>query len=172
MAEPFLAEIKMFGGNFPPRGYAFCDGQVQSIAQNTALFSLVGTFYGGNGQTTFALPDLRDRTPMSSGNGPGLTPRVVGESDGSSTVSLIATEMPLHTHSLAASSSSGSSDNPSGASFGTIGRGRAPIYSSTAPSVQMSPTGIGGGGQPHNNRQPYLGLYFIIALQGVFPPRN
>lgn len=172
MAEPFLAEIKMFGGNYPPRGYAFCDGQLLNISQNTALFSLLGTAYGGNGQTTFGLPGLRDRTPMGWGSGPGLTPRVLGENFGASTVSLILSELPSHTHPLAASSSSGSSDSPSSAFFGTIGRGRAPIYSSTAPTVQMSPTGIGGGGQPHNNRQPYLGMYFIIALEGIFPPRN
>ena len=172
MSDPFIAEIKMFAGNFPPRGYAFCDGQLLAIAQNTALFSLLGTNYGGNGTSTFGLPDLKNRTPMGWGNGPGLTPRVIGEMGGVSNVTLISSEMPQHTHSLAASSSSGSSDNPSGTSFGTIGRGRTAIYSSTAPSVQMSPTGIGGGSQPHNNRQPYLGLYFIIALQGVFPPRN
>ena len=172
MADPFVAEIKMFGGNFPPRGYAFCDGQLLAIAQNTALFSLVGTIYGGNGQSTFGLPNLRDRSPMGWGNGPGLTNRSIGESDGSPTVTLLSSEIASHTHVLPATSSSGSSDNPNGARFGTNGRGRSPIYSSTAPSVPMSPTDLGGGSQPHTNRQPYAAIYFIIALQGIFPPRN
>ena len=173
MSEPFLGEIKMFAGNFAPRGYAFCSGQLIPIAQNTALFSLLGTQYGGNGQTTFALPDLQNRTPMFWGQGPGLTPRSIGESSGSSNVTLITQQITQHIHQQSASGTvSGDQTSPANNAFGILGRGRPQVYSTTAPNVQMLPTAIAGGGQPHNNRQPYLGITFIIATQGIFPARN
>ena len=172
MSQPFVGEIKMFGGNFAPRNYAFCNGQLLSIAQNTALFSLLGTNYGGNGTTTFGLPNLQNRTPMFWGQGPGLTDRTIGEIGGESNVTLITSEMAQHNHTMPASTSSGTDGSPNSEAFGTLGRGRTGIYSSTAPTVQMAPTTISGGGQPHNNRQPYLGITFIIALFGIFPSRN
>ncbi len=172
MAEPFVAEIKMFGGNFAPRGYAFCNGQILSIAQNTALFSLVGTTYGGNGTSTFGLPDLQGRAPMQIGQGPGLTDRVLGEKSGTPTVTLIQTQMPQHIHNVAATSAASAVNDPTNNNFGTGGRGRPAFYAAQATPVPMQPTGINGGNQPHNNMQPYLAISFIIALQGVFPARN
>lgn len=172
MASPFVAEIKMFGGNFAPRGYSFCNGQLIPIAQNTALFSLIGTFYGGNGQTTFALPNMQNNAPMHQGNGPGLTPRVIGESGGSSTVTLLSTQMPQHGHTAGASTAAAGDSTPNNEGFGANGRGRPQLYAGTAPTIPMAPTNQTGGGQPHNNRQPYLGVTFIIAVQGIFPPRN
>ncbi len=173
MSEPFLGEIKMFAGNFAPRGYAFCSGQILSIAQNTALFALLGTQYGGNGQTTFALPDLQNRTPMFWGQGPGLTPRSIGESGGSSNVTLITQQITQHNHQQSANGTiAGDQPSPANNAFGVLGRGRPQVYTTTAPTVQMQPTAIAGSGQPHNNRQPYLGISFIIAVQGIFPSRN
>jgi microcystin-dependent protein len=172
MSAPFLAEIRMFGGNFAPRGWAFCNGQILSIAQNTALFALLGTTYGGNGTTNFGLPNLQDRTPMFWGDGPGLTQRFIGETSGTSSVTLISNQMTSHNHLGSGSTSSGADSSPNNETFGTLGRGRTGIYTTVAPTVQMAPTTITGGNQPHNNRQPYLGLTFIIALQGIFPSRN
>jgi microcystin-dependent protein len=173
MAEPFVAEIKMFGGNFAPRGYATCDGQILSIAQNTALFSLLGTTYGGNGQTTFALPDLRGRGPMHPGQGNGLTDHVRGELDGSPSVTLINTEMPSHTHSLSGSNVPSDIDSPSpNAVLSRSAEGA--IYAPSGGAATLNPLAlsINGGNQPHNNMQPYLAVTFIIALQGIFPPRS
>lgn len=174
MAQPFLAEIRMFGGNFAPRGNAFCNGQILSIAQNTALFSLLGTAYGGNGQTTFALPDLRGRTPIGAGQGPGLSPVSLGETSGSESVTLIATEMPAHTHAPQGASTGGTTTDPSGAVWSASigGRSPPPLYTGAANLVTMDPAGFAGGSQPHPNMQPYLAISFIIALEGVFPPRN
>lgn len=172
MSSPFLGEIKMFAGNFAPRGYAFCNGAIFSIAQNTALFSLLGTTYGGNGQTTFALPNLQDQSPMFWGQGPGLTPRVIGETGGQSSVTLLTTQIPSHSHTIGVSSSPGTESSPNSNRFAVLGRGRAPLYTSQAPSLPMAPLALAGGGTPHNNRQPYLGLYFIIATEGIFPARN
>lgn len=172
MSDPFVAEIRMFAGNFAPRNWSFCNGQLLPIAQNTALFSLLGINYGGNGQTTFGLPDLQGRTPMGRGQGPGLTDRVIGEQGGTANVSLIVSEIPSHSHTMPASTSGGADASPNNETFGVMGRGRAQIYSNVAPNVPMAPTAIGGGGQPHSNRQPYLAVTFIIALFGVFPPRN
>ncbi len=173
MASPFLAQIRIFAGNFAPRGNARCDGQILPIAQNTAVFSLLGTTYGGNGQTTFALPDLRDRVPMHTGNGPGLTQRFLGEAGGTSTVTLISAELPSHNHLANASATAGTDSSPTNENFGAGGgRGRPSIYTATAPTIPMAPASAAGGNQPHNNLQPYLGLTFIIALQGVFPARN
>ena len=175
MSDPFVAEIRMFGGNFAPRGWAFCNGQILSIAQNTALFSLLGTTYGGNGQTTFALPNLQDRSPMHQGQGPGLTDRVLGETSGSQTVTLLASEMPAHAHQPQADASASGQASPAGATWGAGGRGRPPAYAANpAPAAALSPQALAtiGGSQPHNNRSPYLGVSFIIALQGIFPSRN
>jgi microcystin-dependent protein len=158
MTDPFVGEIRLFAGNFAPRGWAFCQGQILPIAQNTALFSLLGTNYGGNGQSTFALPDLRDSVPIHAGGsgGPGLTPRLVGEVGGASTVALIEAEMPLHSH--AAASTALTTDRAAGGVPAVGGR-----YVAGSGAV---------ANQPHDNRPPYLGLSFIIALQGVFPPRG
>jgi microcystin-dependent protein len=171
MSDPFIAEIRMFGGNFAPRFWAFCNGQLLPIAQNTALFALVGTTYGGNGQTTFGLPNLLDRTPIGRGQGPGLSIRDLGEQGGAESVTLLSTQIPQHTHTVPASTSAGADVSPNNETFGIMGRGRAQIYSNVAPTVPMAPTASGGGSQPHPNRQPYLTVTFIIALSGVFPPR-
>lgn len=174
MSEPFIAEIRMFAGNFAPRGNAFCAGQIMPISQNTALFSLLGTTYGGNGQTTFALPDLRGRMPIGAGQGPGLNPVSLGETSGSETVTLITTEMPAHTHVPQGASTGGTTTDPSGGvwSASVGGRTPPPLYTGAANLVNMDPTGLAGGSQPHSNMQPYLAISFIIALQGIFPPRN
>lgn len=172
MSDPFVAEIRMFGGNFVPKGWAFCDGQLLPIAQNTALFSLLGTTYGGDGKSTFGLPDLRGRAPMHHGQGQGLTDRVVGESGGAESVTLTPAQIPSHTHNVAlpsvnttATTSDGHNNLPARTAENT--------YASTGTAVDMASAASGnsGGSQPHNNLQPYLTVSFIIALQGVFPPR-
>ena len=172
MSQPFIAEIRMFGGSFAPRGNALCNGQILSISQNTALFSLLGTTYGGNGVTTFGLPDLQGRAPMHIGQGPGLTPRSRGEQSGTPTVTLTQTQMPLHNHNIAATSAASAVNDPTNNNFGSGGRGRPAFYSAAATSVPMQPTGVNGSGQPHNNMQPNLAITFIIALQGIYPARN
>lgn len=170
MADPFVAEIRIFPFNFAPKGWAWCDGQILPLSQNTALFSLLGTTYGGNGNSNFALPDLQGRAPMHPGQGPGLSLHDLGETGGSETVTLLQSEIPVHTHSLhVVADDNGLSDAPQGAL-----PARAPIYASTGATVSMAPQVIApvGGDQPHNNLQPYLTFYFNIALQGVFPPRT
>ena len=175
MADPFVAEIRIFPFNFAPRGWALCNGQLLPISQNTALFSLLGTTYGGNGQTNFALPDLQGRAPMHPGQGPGLSLHDLGETGGSDTVTLLATELPLHAHGL--------QGNPDFADVQVPGPARVLARSQNAsayttpgskPLVQLAPQGLSpaGGSFPHNNLQPYLVLTFCIALQGVFPPRS
>ena len=175
MSEPFLAEIKMFAGNFAPRNYALCNGQLLPISQNTALFSLLGTMYGGNGQTTFGLPDLRGRAPMHQGQGPGLTDRVVGENGGEPSVSVIISEMPSHTHGAMGVAVAGDVATPANTTWASSAGGRTapPLYQS-ASNTTMNPqaVGIAGGSQPHNNLQPYLTINFIIATAGIFPARN
>jgi microcystin-dependent protein len=178
MSEPFLGEIRMFSGNFAPSGWAFCNGQQLAISQNTALFSLLGTFYGGNGTTTFALPNLTGCAPLHQGTGPGLTPRTVGETIGDVNVTLTVGEMPLHTHQAVASTDAGSIGDPTGNVWAEAPSSgphapHKPLYAS-APDVTMNVQAlpIVGGGQPHKNMQPYLALNFIIALQGIFPIRN
>jgi microcystin-dependent protein len=168
--EFYIGTLHLFGFNFAPRGWAKCDGQILSIAQNTALFSLLGTTYGGNGQTTFALPDLRGRVPLHHGQGPGLASRTMGEVGGVENVSLLPTQMPAHSHSVNASSSDGTRKNPSGAlPAGTPGS----TYDTTADVVMAANmVGVAGGGQPHQNLQPYLVLNWCICLEGVFPSRN
>lgn len=170
MSAPFVAEIRIFGFNFAPTGWATCDGQLLPISQNTALFALLGTYYGGDGKSTFALPNLKGSAPMFWGNGSGLSQRFLGEQSGSEAVTLLVSEMPVHTHTLTGSEESGNANNPSGAYFG---QGEAMF----AAAANMAPMAAGvlpvaGGSLPHNNMMPYLTLNFCIALQGVFPPRQ
>lgn len=176
MADPFVAEIRIFPFNFAPRGWAWCDGQLLPLSQNTALFSLLGTTYGGNGKSNFALPDLQGRAPMHPGQGPGLSLHDLGETGGSETVSLLESEIPAHSHSLGAQNIAlGGSVSPTG---NTLNRPASGFLftagSPTPPLVSMAPEALApaGGDQPHNNLQPYLTFYFNIALQGVFPPRT
>lgn len=170
MATPFLGSISMFGGNFAPRGYAHCQGQLLSIAQNDALFTLLGTIYGGDGVTTFALPDLRGRSPIHFGQGPGLGSYAIGESVGQEMVTLTASQLPVHTHTLGASSAPGSG-GPAG---GVWARSSATQNYAAAANVSMNAATVGssGGSQPHQNMSPFLVINFIIALEGVFPSRN
>jgi microcystin-dependent protein len=170
MASPFLAEIRIFAGNFAPRNYAFCNGQLLAISQNTALFSLLGTTYGGNGITTFALPDFQGRAPMNWGQGPGLQNYDLGQSGGQDNVTLAATELPLHNHLLNAENSAAASNLPTG---NFLAQGGENVYAAPNNLVAMNPGAVSvtGGGQPHNNMQPYLAVSFIIALAGTFPSR-
>ena len=172
MSNPFVAEIRIFAGNFAPRGWAFCNGQILPISQNTALFSLLGTTYGGNGQSTFALPNLQGSAPMHPGQGPGLSLHDLGEQSGSETVTLVVSELPSHPHTAQPKTSLGNQAVPTGKSW--AGSNIAKQYVSSAPNVQMNPAALTptGGSLPHNNMPPYLFLNFIIALQGVFPPRS
>jgi len=167
--EAFIGQIQSFGFNFAPRNWAMCNGQIMSISQNTALFSLLGTTYGGNGQTTFALPDLRGRASMHFGQGPGLSNYSIGEVSGSETVTLIITEMPMHNHTLNASSGGKLNNVPAANNFGG-----ANIYTNASLDSVMDPLEIGfaGGSQPHNNMQPYLVINWCICLNGIFPSRN
>jgi len=172
MATPYLGEIKIFAGNFAPRGYALCNGQLLSISQNTALFSIIGTFYGGNGVQTFALPDLRARAPLHWGQAPGLSPYVIGQSAGENTHTLQSNEVATHSHAFYSTSGGRGA-------VGTV-TGNSPanttsnLYSSSAANTSMSGAVIQPttASQPHENRQPLQGLNFIIALQGIFPARN
>jgi len=184
--DQFVGEIRIFAGTFAPKGWAFCDGQILQISQNAALFSLLGTTYGGNGQSTFALPNLNGRVPIGYGDGPGLTSRVEGETGGQETVTLLASEMPVHSHVVTAGTVGvpsytgvGNSDTPensypasSSKSYTTIETGNVSTkgaMNTAGSTVQLSMT---GGGQPHNNLQPYLVVRYIIALQGIYPARN
>lgn len=205
MSEPFIGEIRMVGFNFAPRGWAFCQGQLMSISQNTALFSLLGTLYGGNGQTTFGLPDLRGRGPVGMGQGPGLTDITQGEMSGTENVTLLATQMPAHNHlvqsatatvavsgpvAVPVSTTSANVASPANAVPAAPSSGGRPfaIYNSAqsgsdtmAPfnvtlngsaTVPNNETGVSGGSQPMPVRNPYLGINFVIALEGIFPSRN
>lgn len=173
MSEPFLAEIRVMPYNFAPRGWAQCDGQLMPISQNTALFSLLGTNYGGDGRVTFALPDLGARFAMGTGQGAGLSPRSVGESTGQPYVSLLSTEMPAHGHGLMAGTTPAST-SPAGNVMAPTATGGGSVYRAPGAAAPMAGGAIGtaGAGQPHENRQPYLALNFCIALQGIFPPRG
>lgn len=174
MSSPFVAEVRIFAGNFAPTGWAFCNGQLLPISQNTALFSLLGTTYGGDGKSTFALPDLQGSAPMQPGQGPGLSLRDLGETGGSETVTLLESEMPNHSHTLQAASAPSNSNTPANAGLANPAVQAVRIYGNAASLVPMAPAAItpAGGSLPHNNLQPYLTLNFIIALQGVFPPRT
>ena len=170
MADPFVAEIRIFPFNFAPKGWAWCDGQLLPLTQNTALFSLLGTTYGGDGKSTFALPDLQGRAPMHPGQGPGLSLHDLGETGGLETVTLLQSEIPAHAHALLANTDSPASRSP-------LPPGRSALQNASLqgsggpPLVAMAFQALApaGGGQPHNNLQPYLTFYFNIALQGVFP---
>jgi microcystin-dependent protein len=189
MSDQFLAEIRIFPFNFPPTGWAFCDGQLMPISQNTALFSLLGTYYGGDGKSTFALPDMQGNAPMQTGQGQGLSERFLGEMSGSETVTLLQSEIPFHTHTLSGSDADATTDNPTigpdpmtpapqlpakglwnnGTAGGLVG-----AYSTNSPGNAMmafNALSLAGGSLPHNNMQPYLTHNFCIALQGVFPQR-
>jgi microcystin-dependent protein len=169
--DAYIGEIRMFGGNFAPAGWEFCQGQLLSIAENDALFALIGTTYGGDGQTTFALPDLRGRIPIHAGQGPGLTNRVIGQVLGVESVTLTASQI-AHTHLLRVSNASGTTTDPTNA-FLAKQAASLNVYGD-APAVALNSQTIGtaGGSQPHENRQPFLAINFIISLYGVFPSQN
>lgn len=175
MADPFVAEIRIFSFNFAPNGWAFCNGQLLPISQNTALFSLVGTFYGGDGKSTFGLPNLQGSAPLAQGQGPGLSQRFLGESSGSDTITLLSAEMPIHPHTMMGSSDVADNSVPTNAMVAKpLGRGNNLYKAATTPLVPLNQFALGqtGGNQPHNNLMPYLTLNFCIALQGIFPPRT
>jgi microcystin-dependent protein len=174
MADPFVAEIRIFPFNFAPTGWATCDGQILPISQNTALFSLLGTTYGGNGQSTYALPNMQGNAPMHPGQGPGLSLHDLGETSGTQFVTLLQSEIPAHSHSLGAVGGfNGTNNDPTD---GVPAKGDAGLlpYTPAGPLITMAFEAIApaGGGLPHNNMMPFLTLNFCIALQGVFPPRT
>lgn len=181
--EPFVGEIGLVGFNFPPRGWTTCNGQLLPISQNTALFSLLGTTYGGDGRTTFGLPNLQGLSPVGFGQGPGLSSRALGETAGTQSTTLLLNEMPAHTHALGAGLKTGAPPTTANAvaSLPATATGTDFLYADTAsPTDYMAPlavnldtqTSILGGNQPHNNMQPYLTILFVIALQGIFPQRS
>lgn len=172
MSEPFTAEVRIFAGNFAPRGWAFCNGQLLPISQNTALFSLIGTTYGGDGRTTTALPNIQGRSVMHPGRGPGLTSRRLGQKGGTEMVSLTESQMPSHKHSWGASSKEGQTGTPNGNILGAA-KGFGAYSSQTTNNVSMgAATRNTGGSQPHNNLQPFIALNYIIALVGLYPSRS
>ncbi|GJM36512.1 MAG: tail Collar domain-containing protein [Saprospiraceae bacterium] len=171
--EPFLGQIQPVGFNFPPRGWALCDGQLLPIAQNTALFSLLGTTFGGDGRTTFQLPDLRGRSIVHVGSGPGLAPMKWGQKGGAENITLTSAQLPNHNHAVTATTNDATLDEAAGGTrFGTAG---TPVYSATGTGTVAlaadSTTNVGGG-QSFNNRNPFLGIYVCIALAGIFPSRS
>jgi len=172
MSSPFVAEIRIVGFNFAPRGWATCDGQLLPISQNTALFSLLGTTYGGDGKSNFGLPNLQGSAPMQPGQGAGLSLRFLGETSGTPSVTLLATEMPQHNHNVVASQADGIDQGPGNsllASGIAIGQ-----YAPPPTNTTLSPTmlAVAGGNLPHNNMMPFITMLFIIAMQGIFPARN
>ena len=171
MSDPFVAEIRIVGFNFAPRGWAQCNGQLLPISQNTALFSLLGTFYGGDGKSTFGLPNLQGSAPIHQGQGSGLSERFIGEQGGVPAVTLLQSEMPSHNHQAMGRSIQGNNISPAGNNWAgsTIAR---PYQADPNSVMNAQSTTITGGSQPHNNMPPYLVLNFIIAMQGIFPPRN
>jgi len=175
--DPFVAEIRIFPFNFAPKGWAFCDGQLLPLSQNTALFSLVGTYYGGDGKSNFALPDLQGRAAMHQGQGSGLSPHYLGESSGVETVALLTSEIPVHTHTLEANPNQSDNLVPSPTTSIGASTGGKLFVTSTPAAPPLSPMAVqalapAGGSLPHSNLQPYLTLSFCIALQGVYPPRG
>ena len=172
MSEPFVGEIRMFGGNFAPRGWAFCDGQLLAVSQNDALFSLFGTIYGGDGRTTFGLPDLRGRIPIHAGNGPGLSQRRLGAKSGTETVTVTVNQLPTHTHPMQASADAANSPNPqNNVASETL---TATPYFDDTPTVPLNAASITntGGSRSHTNLMPYLCVHFIVALFGIYPSRS
>lgn len=176
MSSPFVAEIRIFGFNFAPKGWAQCNGQLIPISQNTALFSLLGTTYGGDGQSTFALPNLQGSAPLQPGQGQGLSLYDLGQTGGVPYVTLTQSEIPVHTHGVQASTASGNTNLPSNNVWAKAHLGKTPLkmYAAPGPVVTMNgqATSMAGGGQPHNNMPPYLVLNFCIATQGIFPARS
>ena len=173
MSEPFVGEVRMFAGNFAPRSWAYCDGQLLSVSQNDALFSLLGTIYGGDGRTTFGLPDLRGRIPLHAGSGPGMSSRKIGAKGGAEKVTLSLNQLPSHNHSARALGKPGDSGNPHNRHWAATS-GSPDYYTSDPPGVNMDNNAIStvGGSQSHNNIMPFLCIHFIIALFGVYPSRN
>jgi microcystin-dependent protein len=168
MGTPYVGEIRLFGGNFAPAGWAFCDGSLLAISENDTLFNLIGTTYGGDGQSTFALPDLRGRAPLHMGQGPGLSNYTIGQMGGAETVVLTVNQIPGHTHTPTAQTAAGSQTSPAN---GVWAASTLNQFTANAPSQAMNPGAIGpaGGSQPHDNRMPYLAINFIISLFGVYP---
>lgn len=173
MSEPFVGEIRMFAGNFAPRGWAFCDGQLLAVSQNDALFSLLGTVYGGDGQTTFGLPDMRGRIPLHAGQGPGLSPRQLGSRAGTERVSLTVNQLPGHSHSMRASTDLAEDTGPQGRVPARTNPASLDVYNDIGPFVPLSGQTLAatGGSQPHTNVQPFVCIHFIIALFGIYPSR-
>ena len=173
MSDQFLAEIRIFPFNFPPTGWAFCNGQLMPLSQNTALFALLGTTYGGDGKSTFALPDMQGNAPMQPGQGQGLSLRDLGEMSGTEAITLLVSEIPIHTHSLMASVDPADAQIPSVNATLARSSGGDAYTTNTSGLVQLAPQALApaGGSLPHNNMQPYLTLNFCIALQGIFPQR-
>jgi microcystin-dependent protein len=173
MSTPFLGEIRLFAGNFAPRGFAFCDGQLIPIATNDALFSLLGTTYGGDGVQTFGLPDLRGRAPLHQGQGQGLSNYIIGQQFGVENVTLAVSNLPAHTHRASATNNSGTQSAPGGGVWATDSSGATAEYDAPNGALMAAQAvGMTGGSQPHPNLQPYLVLNYIIALAGIFPARN
>jgi len=176
MSQPFVGEIEIFGFNFAPQGWALCAGQLLPISQNAALFSLLGTQFGGDGKSTFALPNLQGTIPVSQGQGPGLSDYDMGETGGSETVTLNINQIPSHAHNLAASPVAGRIATPTSSSvLGPTSRGTAEAYQTAATAgatMNTSSVGPAGGSLPHNNMMPYLTVNYCIALQGIFPARS
>ena len=174
MSTPFLGEIRAFGGNFAPVGWAMCDGSLMSIANNNALFALLGTTYGGDGQSTFGVPDLRGRSVIHQGTGPGLSNYGMGELLGVESVTVGTAQMPGHPHSFSATTTAANSATPSASVVLAATASGFPIYDGAATPVGLAPTAVStvGGSQPHDNRQPYLAITYIIALEGIFPSQG
>ena len=172
MSEPFVGEIRMFAGNFAPRGWAFCDGQLLAVSQNDALFSLLGTIYGGDGRTTFGLPDMRGRIPVHAGTGPGLSQRRLGAKSGSEKVTLTTNELPSHTHPMNASTTIADETAPAGNV--TAQPNALSPYFANNPATPLASTAVTsvGGGRSHTNLMPFLCIHFIIALFGIYPSRH
>ena len=170
--QPFIGEIKLFAGNFQIQGHAYCQGQLMSIAQNEALFALIGTTYGGDGQTTFGLPDLRSRIPIHEGTGQGLSLRTIGEMGGAENVTLIPGQLPAHTHAMSCNSGTGNSANPANNFWAAQPALLQYDPAGTASPLKANAISISGGSQPHENLQPYLTINYLIALEGIFPGRN
>lgn len=171
MSEPFVGEIRMFAGNFAPRGWAFCDGQLLAVSQNDALFSLLGTIYGGDGRTTFGLPDLRGRIPIHAGTGPGLSPRRLGAKGGAEKVTLTVNQLPSHGHTLQASTALATQESPAD---NVTAQPTGAIYSNIGPFVGLNANAMSkvGGSRSHTNEMPFLCIHFIIALVGIYPSRH